>query len=157
MLSFRAALYSMSGFLLLARSQSKSTDCLRCCWPIFVPLNAMLIDNYVSVLLVTLKDSYLSKTNDLNVHYDEGALHLTSTLSSIQVRYVKYFNNFRPYGPSRDGNIIESKKDNYELMNQPGCGSSRVSFVLGGHKAPEGAFPFIVSFTQVRTSINRNF
>eukprot|EP00090_Calanus_glacialis_P007505 TRINITY_DN15942_c0_g1_i1.p1 TRINITY_DN15942_c0_g1~~TRINITY_DN15942_c0_g1_i1.p1 ORF type:complete len:219 (-),score=51.94 TRINITY_DN15942_c0_g1_i1:60-716(-) len=51
-------------------------------------------------------------------------------------------------GPSMEGTIIESKEDNYELLNQPGCGSSRVSFVFGGQKAPEGAFPFIVSFTQ---------
>ena len=72
------------------------------------------------------------------------------------MKNVQYFNNFRPDGPSRDGNIIESKEDNYEHLNQPGCGSSRVSFVLGGHAAPERAFPFIVSFTQVRTSINRN-
>ena len=70
---------------------------------------------------------------------------------------VKYFNHFRPDGPSRDGNIIESKEDNYELLNQPGCGSSRVSFVLGGHEAPEGAFPFIVSFTQVRPNTDRHF
>merc|ERR1711872_6826 len=38
--------------------------------------------------------------------------------------------------------------DNLEDLNKPGCGSSRVSFVLGGQKAPQGAFPFIVSFTQ---------
>jgi len=38
--------------------------------------------------------------------------------------------------------------DNLENLNKPDCGSSRVSFVLGGQKAPQGAFPFIVSFTQ---------
>ena len=72
------------------------------------------------------------------------------------VKNFQYSNNPRTSGPSREGTIVESKEDNYELLNQPGCGSSRVSFVLGGHAAPEGAFPFIVSFTQVRTSINRN-
>jgi len=38
--------------------------------------------------------------------------------------------------------------DNLENLNKPDCGFSRVSFVLGGQKAPQGAFPFIVSFTQ---------
>ena len=48
-----------------------------------------------------------------------------------------------------EGNLIANKEDNYEALNQPDCGSARAPFVLGGHRAPEGAFPFIVSFTQV--------
>lgn len=47
-----------------------------------------------------------------------------------------------------DADIGEIKEGDYEHLNQAGCGSSRVSFVLGGQEAPEGAFPFIVSFTQ---------
>eukprot|EP00092_Neocalanus_flemingeri_P033869 GFUD01036831.1.p1 GENE.GFUD01036831.1~~GFUD01036831.1.p1 ORF type:complete len:416 (+),score=104.28 GFUD01036831.1:97-1344(+) len=50
--------------------------------------------------------------------------------------------------PPRDADIIPKKRRNFENLNQLGCGISRVPFVLGGHEAPEGAFPFIVSFTQ---------
>jgi len=44
--------------------------------------------------------------------------------------------------------IVPVPTGKLEFLNKPDCGSSRVSFVLGGHKAPQGAFPFIVSFTQ---------
>jgi len=44
--------------------------------------------------------------------------------------------------------IVPVPVGNLEYLNQQGCGSSRVRYVLGGHKAPEGGFPFIVSFTQ---------
>merc|ERR1719186_153621 len=47
-----------------------------------------------------------------------------------------------------DADITDNKKGNFEHLIQDNCGSSRVRFVLGGHQAPEGAFPFIVSFTQ---------
>eukprot|EP00092_Neocalanus_flemingeri_P033870 GFUD01036832.1.p1 GENE.GFUD01036832.1~~GFUD01036832.1.p1 ORF type:complete len:396 (+),score=96.72 GFUD01036832.1:97-1284(+) len=50
--------------------------------------------------------------------------------------------------PPGDADIIPKRRRNFENLNQLGCGISRVPFVLGGHEAPEGAFPFIVSFTQ---------
>ena len=57
----------------------------------------------------------------------------------------KVFFLFRP----ADADITHNTKGNFEHLNKDNCGVSRVRFVLGGQKAPEGAFPFIVSFTQV--------
>ena len=64
------------------------------------------------------------------------------------LKHIKYICNtntshFREYDIDP---ILVGKLEN---LNQEHCGSSRVRFVLGGQKAPEGGFPFIVTFTQV--------
>ena len=46
-------------------------------------------------------------------------------------------------------NIVPIPVCKIETLNEEHCGSSRVRFVLCGQKAPEGGFPFIVTFTQV--------
>jgi len=52
--------------------------------------------------------------------------------------------------------VIPVTVGNLEHLNKQDCGVSRTSFVLGGHKAPKGSFPFIVSFTQVCFNIFKN-
>jgi len=63
----------------------------------------------------------------------------------------KPVNSLRPSIPSarpRPNKLYEVSGRDYEQLNQPDCGQSGlVQFVLGGNDVPEGALPFMVSFT----------
>jgi len=118
----------------------------------FLPNKTAFVRN--TSCLGTHKDSlgFLGVCTDNSSHCQAGVYSSSLDCGSGSIccqESNKDHNEILP--KAQDGweyDVIPGSEIDLEYINMQDCGVSRTSFVLGGHKAPKGSFPFLVSFTQ---------
>jgi len=118
----------------------------------FVPSKTAFVKNTTCLGTHRDKLGFLGVCTDNSSHCQDGAYSYSLDCGSARICCKDSNEDRNEILPKAQNgweyDAIPVNMGELEYLNKQDCGVSRTSFVLGGHKAPKGSFPFIVSFTQ---------